>query len=54
MIKLKSKIVKSHVKDKARIVAKNIYKETWEPDYQILAFMSGVEYVINELRLNKK
>ena len=54
MIKLKSKIVKSHVTDKARKYAINYYEKSWIPAWQTRSFMEGVEYAINELRDKKK
>lgn len=51
MIKLKDKINKSVALRTIRRYAEKIYKESWQPELQIEAYVKGAEAILNYLHI---
>jgi hypothetical protein len=51
MIKLKNEINKSAMLRELRKEAEQRYKDSWQPELQVEAFMKGAETLFNLLRL---
>ena len=51
MIHLKNKINKAATLKKLRSEAEDGYKNSWEPELQVSAYMKGVESILSLLQL---
>lgn len=51
MIKLKSRINKSDVLRTIRRGAEKRYKDTWQPELQVEAYVKGAEALLNNLQV---
>jgi len=53
MIKLKSEVNKAQLLKELKEAAEAAFKESWQPELQVKAYMDGAKDLLKKLKINK-